>query len=537
MKLGLYYHTLKYLKPVQIYGRVLFHYSRPRLNVGPAPGRRIVAGPWTCPARRRRSLMGPTRCRFLNEEHNVDSPTAWNDSSREKLWLYNLHYFDDLNAENASARREWQTAIVRRWIAENPPSTGTGWEPYPTSLRIANWIKWALGGATLSEATFASLAVQARWLARRTEVHLLGNHLFVNAKALVFAGLFFEGDEAAAWLRQGLEILEKELPEQVLADGGHFERSPLYHLLILEDLLDLINLFRAFDRPVPTTWITTTTRMRAWLKAMCHPDGEIALFNDAAMGIAPLPVEVERYARELVSQEPVSEYRRLTHLRETGYIRVEAGEAVAILDVGKIGPDYLPGHAHADTLSFELSLFGQRIIVDSGTSCYGAGRERQRQRSTQAHNTVEVDGTSSSEVWGGFRVARRGQPMDLSISEEEGRIVVYCGHDGYKRLPGRVIHYREWTFGDRQLTIVDTLRGRYKEAIARYYLHPEMRVITDDASSGELVWGRRQVRWRTSGGDAATVASTWHPEFGRTVPNICIELKMTGPIAQMELSW
>ena len=80
---------------------------------------------------------------------------------------------------------------------------------------------------------------------------------------------------------------------------------------------------------------------------------------------------------------------------------------MALLDVAPVGPDYLPGHAHADTLSFELSLFGQRVLVNSGTSQYEAGPERSRQRGTAAHNTVIVDGHDSSEVWAGFRVARR----------------------------------------------------------------------------------------------------------------------------------
>lgn len=537
MNLGRYYHTLKYLKPVQIYGRLIFRYTRPRLSVGSLPSRRGVQGPWISPARRQPSLVGPDRFKFLNKEHSVDSAAGWNDPAREKLWLYNLHYFDDLNAQNASARSGWQGALIERWVVENPPTTGAGWEPYPTSLRIVNWIKWVLSGASLSEEALASLAIQARWLTRRLERHLLGNHLFVNAKALIFAGLFFEGDEAHSWFRLGLGILEKELPEQVLSDGGHFERSPMYHSLILEDVLDLINIFRAFDQAEPTSWSVTANRMRAWLKAMCHPDGEIALFNDAAIGIAPPPREVERYARDLGLHELAAARQGFTHLDETGYVRIEAEDAVAILDVGAIGPDYLPGHAHADTLSFELSLFGQRFIVDSGTSCYGSGSERHRQRSTKAHNTIEIDETSSSEVWGGFRVARRAWPVGLKVNAQNEKIVVYCGHDGYKRLPGRVVHYREWIFTKRRMTIVDALSGRYREAIARYHLHPDVRVTFDGVSGGELVWGAKKIRWRVSGGDVATVVSTWHPEFGRAIPNCCIELKMSGPTSQMELSW
>ncbi|MFO1266416.1 MAG: heparinase II/III family protein [Rubrivivax sp.] len=111
-------------------------------------------------------------------------------------------------------------------------------------MRIVNWIKWFLAGEPAQAPWLASLAVQARWLAQRLEWHLLGNHLFANAKALFFAGLFFEGREADEWLATGARILERELPEQVLDDGGQFERSPMYHALALEDVLDLLNVLR-----------------------------------------------------------------------------------------------------------------------------------------------------------------------------------------------------------------------------------------------------------------------------------------------------
>ena len=81
----------------------------------------------------------------------------------------------------------------------------------------------------------------AQWLEKRIEWHILGNHLFANGKALLFAGLFFSGKQAEIWLKKGLTIISKELDEQILTDGGHFELSPMYHAIFLEDLLDLIN--------------------------------------------------------------------------------------------------------------------------------------------------------------------------------------------------------------------------------------------------------------------------------------------------------
>src|SRR5690606_6973721 len=147
----------------------------------------------------------------------------------------------DLCAEGGDRRSAWHLDLLRDWVAANPPGHGDGWEPYPTSLRIVNWIKWALAGNTLPPACVHSLAVQVRWLRRCLEIHLLGNHLFANAKALVFAGLYFSGPEAHRWLATGLRILEREIAEQILPDGGQFERSTMYHALAYEDMLDLVN--------------------------------------------------------------------------------------------------------------------------------------------------------------------------------------------------------------------------------------------------------------------------------------------------------
>jgi len=176
----------------------------------------------------------------------VQSADDWGGASLDDLRRYNLHYFDDLNAEDAERRSQWHASLIERWIDENPPAKGVGWDPYPTSLRIVNWIKWALCGNPLSIHALESLKLQTDYLSKRIEWHLLGNHLFANAKALVFSGLFFSGEVAERWLDTGFSIIDRQVSEQILADGGHFERSPMYHSIILEDVLDLLNITQAY---------------------------------------------------------------------------------------------------------------------------------------------------------------------------------------------------------------------------------------------------------------------------------------------------
>lgn len=535
-----YWQTVRYLKPIQIYGRLWSHWIRPRIDSRPAPSRRQLSDRWERPAARRPSMLGPSRFIFLN--HAAEA--GWDDPSQDRLWLYNLHYFDDLNAAEAGQRREWHAPLIERWIRENPPGVGTGWEPYPTSLRLVNWIKWILGGAAPAPAMLDSLAVQARWLNRRIERYLLGNHLLANAKALVFAGLFFEGPEAEGWLEAGCRILAGELPEQILADGGQFERSPMYHALTLEDLLDLWNLTRACEAGVPSRWAglragwpEIIAGMRRWLRAMEHPDGEISFFNDAAIGVAPPPAELDRYAGRLGLPEVPPDSGPVLWLKQSGYIRVTQPEVIGILDAAPLGPDYLPGHGHADTLSFELSLFGRRVLVNSGTSLYNAGPQRQRERGTAAHNTVNIDGADSSEVWSAFRVARRARPIGPEIRASDPP-EIRCAHDGYERLPGQPRPSRTWRFEPGQLRVVDEIAGRFTRAECRYHLHPDVRVRVLDHRRARLeVLPGRTVSVEVAGGPLRSEATTWHPEFGQTIPTTCLTIAFTGATISTVFRW
>jgi uncharacterized heparinase superfamily protein len=485
--------------------------------------------------------------RFLNETRRIG--IGWEEGSQPQLWRYNLHYFDDLNAVGADARRAWHAEAIRQWIRDNPIGKGDGWAPFPTSLRIVNWIKYAASTARLETPAAQSLAPQVRFLSRRLEYHLLGNHLFANAKALCFAGLFFEGEEARRWLDKGLAILAREIPEQILRDGGQFERSTMYHALALEDVLDLINVTNAFPdaipgewKPLVASWPDVALRMATWLSTMCHPDGEISFFNDAATGVAPPPSEIFRYAEEL-SIHPDREGGKGTvsfhHLDPSGYIRAEAPNASLFIDVAPIGPDYLPGHAHADTLSFELSVFGQRVIVNTGTSRYGGGPEREMERGTRAHSTVMIDGMDSSEVWGGFRVARRARPLGLAVVATGDKLEVSCAHDGYRRLRGKPDHVRKWTFEPGKLTIEDRIEGRFSSAAARFHLHPHVRCSLDDGATSGRLWfeGGPQMKW-TATKQAQLEDGFYCPEFGRRDAAKCLVIPFDDAAAiRVELIW
>ena len=305
----------------------------------------------------------------------------------------------------------------------------------------------------------------------------------------------------------------------------------MYHAIVLEDLLDLIQLAGMFPGVLPADnvemWRDSADRMLAWLQAMTHPDGGISFFNDGALGIAPDFEALNRYATEIGLNWQPQPFEAGVLLEPSGYGRLAAGPSLVIADVGPIGPDYLPGHAHADTLSFELSLGNRRIVVNSGIDRYEPGPERLLQRSTHSHSTVEVDGADSSEVWSSFRVARRARPIGRELKIDSDAVRLTCGHDGYRRLPGKVTHTRYWTLSKNRLQVQDQLYGRFRQAIARFHLHPDVSVEQVDEKL-VLATGDQQISVSLNGGTARVVDSSYHPRFGESVPNKCIEVSMEG---------
>ena len=122
-----FWHTIRYLRQVQIISRLLNHFRYVRADLSAHSGISRPKGYWAQPARRSKRMLEEKKFCFLNECHEITEKGDWNNNEWTKLWLYNLHYFDDLNAVDADQRNGWHRALIRRWHVDNPPSKGNGW--------------------------------------------------------------------------------------------------------------------------------------------------------------------------------------------------------------------------------------------------------------------------------------------------------------------------------------------------------------------------------------------------------------------------
>lgn len=529
--LSLYYHTLKHLKAVQWYGQLKWRYYQPQASIQPAPPLRPLFTKPVAFIAASEQPCAPQQLTLIGITQNITPASIWHETSLDKLWRYHLHYFDYINT---SEKHVWQQALMQRWCQENSRQRGDGWEPYPTSRRIVNWIKWLLQNEQVDSTLYISLATQIRYLTRCLEYHLLANHLFANAKALIFAGAFFSGKEGARWLKKGYALLQQEVSQQILMDGGHIERSPMYHAIVLHDLLDCINMLQAYHLSVPKLWMKHAQHMLIWLRYLSHPDGEIAFFNDSTSqmseNIHALTAYYDRiYPREKISSPGVASCL----LPDSGFARLQNADLVLIADVGGIAPHYQPGHAHAETLSFELSLGSQRVFVNSGISTYNVGTKRLRQRGTAAHNTVVIDGQNSSQVWQGFRVAQRANVIACDCMLSNAGLKLQATHDGYWDSK-KVLHQRTWCMSDKCITIRDCVLGGGHHRLIRYFhLHPAIQVTQFSSHCVILSWlqSSREIMMETDG-VIEVLPSQYHPEFNREELNykLVIETSRRLPI-------
>jgi uncharacterized heparinase superfamily protein len=420
--------------------------------------------------------------------------------------------------------------VVRDWMRSNRPGRGEGWHPYPLSRRVVNWIyaTQLLAPALAADEPFAvrlraSLYRQVRFLERNIERDRADSHLVANSRALFVAGWYFDGEDAVRWRLLGRDLLWAELRNQVGADGGHCERSPMRHAAVLADYLEVLAILHAAGEEIPP-WVGKKARaMAGFLQRLLLPDGGLPLMHDSVPGDVPPPAELLAMAaaafREpglrpgkdgaldvwpyiVLGDDGARTFCQLPHieepptsraLRRTGfYVFAGPNGDEMIVDAQGIASPHLGAHAHCNIFNYELAVSRRRVIVDSGVSGYEPGPWRDYFRSTRAHNTVAVDGAEQSELWGAFNVAGCAQVGPVRWLVREGLTYFEATHDGYARLAPGLLHTRRIFFlPGRFWCVCDEVRGTGAHQLESFiHLHPDVRV--DVACQGTTAF---QVHW------------------------------------------
>lgn len=537
-------HTAKALKPNQFFHFILRRFLPPS-HIG-------IENPLTI--RNKASIQAGLKTntlsdsyegdhfRYLNQDLSVlNKKIDWNPLQLPLLWRYHHHYFDTLRDPNRSSTEKFQ--LISDWIANNPIKSKPGWESYPISLRVVNWVFFLLTekeGLDRSDAIQESLQLQTLFLEANDERHILANHFFENIKALLFASVLFEGNDTERWRNTAEPWLMEQLVEQTLSDGGHYERSPHYHCFMLENYLDLYNLLsnnpQLFKPETKALVKRTAESGLAFLFDIIKPDGRIPLFNDSVHNLAPSADELSEYAATLFgykSPENACEIH-LINKPDSGIFGFRTKTDYLAIKCADIGPRYQPGHTHCDLLSFEWMHNNQDIIVDSGVYEYQPGDMRNYVRSTAAHNTITIDDEEQSEIWGEFRVARRAKKLTANITRKQNHIAFEGAYEGFYPVQGQVTHSRTL---DAQLKhnkthrvkIEDILSGQKKLRTIRNHLHfhPDItlkpvRENTFQIVRGDLLIGNLTVDAEVS----CSLGTSWYcPEFGLKFKNVMLVME------------
>ena len=463
-------------------------------------------------------LHGEFRCGAELVRNPKPLHNAVGVSATWQAWMAGFAWLDDLRMLGGPATRQTARQIVLAWFAETAAYDSFTWRSDLLAARLRRCLMNAAFLEVNSDALFRAhllraLNRQAQHLSRALPDGLIGSDLLKAIIALMIAGALLPQGERATdkWLRRGQKLLEAELATQILPDGGHVERSPAVTLELLQHLLDLAQVLVLTRRPLPDQLASCIENIASALRVTVHPDGALALFNDSTeVGSAEVALALHRAA-----SWRNAELRELIQLPHSGFQRMVAGKTTIIADAGAPPPRGLDVHAHAGTLSFEMSHGHERIIVNCGAHPV-APEWRAVQGASAAHSTLVIDDTNSSMLlpFGGLALTPKSVVARREMTEAGQWLDIR--HNGYEEAFGLIHRRRLFLSADgNELMGEETLAGRGGNNFAlRFHVHPAVQVsVTQNGQaaflklSGSTTGGAW--RLRVQGGDLSLADSIY----------------------------
>ncbi len=375
---------------------------------------------------------------LLHSSEHLDLQGSWFFDNKSPLWNHNLHYFEYLFALTKQYEDSKEKVYIKKvkeyitaWITSNPQgSKNSAWECYPIALRLPNWIDlYSLIKKNIADdPEFQKLFIhtifdQYSYLLNHLEKHLLANHYFEDLKALVIASIFFDDDKVR---EIATTKLIEQCAEQICEDGMHYERSPMYQKILLEDLIRVEIALESVGNK--------NEIIKGYIKKMLDVAyslesglDRLPLFNDCGKNISK---SIEALVKASENRLQISPEKKCSFPKSGFYIFEFNDGWKLVVDGGQPGPDYSPGHAHCEAMAFELFHSGKPIIVNCGTFAYQSD-QRSFFKSTEAHNTVRVSGVEQSECWSSFRMSRRARIKDVQTDKQSisMQLIDYLGHE------------------------------------------------------------------------------------------------------------
>lgn len=412
----------------------------------------------------------------------IDDPKPfWQPEIASAGWLQELHSFcwlRDMRAANHIQARTRGREWIFDWIQTHNHVRGIPFETETLARRINHWLLQqdflaVAADPAFLEKFYISLYRQCAHLGRILPYAAQGSVLILALKALIMAGLAFA---VSGWRVKGERLLAEEIAIQFDSSGFHIERSPWRSLVLLHHLSSLRRAYTAANQRPPEYLQKLVERMTMALETLVHPDGGLALFNGSDEGPRPVIAELLRRIQ----------MRRLSNRRSDtkgesafgGFQRIQSGDTILIVDAGLPPPRGYDSYSHAGGLSFEMSVQGERLIVNCG-SFAGAEEWQAVQRSTAAHSTLTVADTNASLLLEEGGMAAAPVTMGSDRTEEDGQIWLTLWHDGYKDLYD-VLHKRRLFLSADGMDLrgEDSIIGTAGHPFAiRFHLHPEVKPV------------------------------------------------------------